>query len=345
MRAWFRPRWMRRSDGGELLERFLVSGIVSVLVIRWALALTGYPKLGGGGLHIAHMLWGGLLMLIALVLLLLFLERRVHRAAAIVAGLGFGTFVDEIGKFITSDNDYFFRPAVAIIYVVFVALFLLTRAVISERAQTSGEALANAMDVLQPGARGRLDRRARALGLSLLRRADQADPLVPALRAWVAQRPAGPATESGLDRLESLGNRLYEAAIADPLFERAVITIMAVDAAVTVTAAVTLLVLLGTGAGSITATVSGVAQTLSAVVGALLVLRGLPELRRSRFAAYRWFRRGVVVWILVTQLFVFYHSQLAGVAGLGLHVLTYAVLTYMLSHELAHEAAQSPVGA
>jgi hypothetical protein len=142
-----------------------------------------------------------------------------------------------------------------------------------------------------------------------------------------------------------VGNRLYEAAIADPLFERAVITIMAVDAAVTVTSAVTLLVLVGTGAGSITATVSGVGQTLSAVVGALLVLRGLLELRHSRFAAYRWFRRGVVVWILVTQLFVFYSSQLAGVAGLGLHVLTYAVLTYMLSHELAHEGAQSPVGA
>ncbi|MDP9249930.1 MAG: hypothetical protein M3O78_00985 [Chloroflexota bacterium] len=72
------------------------------------------------------------------------------------------------------------------------------------------------------------------------------------------------------------------------------------------------------------------------------MLRGLPELRRSRFAAYRWFRRGVVVWILVTQLFVFYHSQLAGVAGLGLHVLTYAVLTYMVSRELALEGAPSP---
>jgi hypothetical protein len=161
----------------------------------------------------------------------------------------------------------------------------------------------------------------------------------------VARRPAGAATESGLDRLQSLGNRLYEAAIADPLFERAAITVMTVDAAATVTGALVLLVLLGTGAASITATVSGVAQTTSAVVGALLVLRGVPELRRSRFDAYRWFRRGAVVWILVTQVFVFYHSQLAGVAGLGLHVLVYAVLTYMLSHELAHQAAQSPVGA
>lgn len=342
MWARFRPPWMRRSDGGELLERFLVSGIVSVLVIRWALALTGYPKLGGGGLHIAHMLWGGLLMLIALVLLLLFLERRVHRAAAIVAGLGFGTFVDEVGKFITADNNYFFRPAVAIIYVVFVALFLLTRAVMSERALTPGEALANAMDVLEPGARGPLADRTRALGRLLLGRADPTDPLVPALRAWMAQRPAPHVTKTGLDRLEALGSRLYAAAIANPLFERALIATMAVDAAAAVIGAFTLVLPLGGGAGSSPATVSGVGRTVSAVVGALLVLRGVPELRRSRAAAYRWFRRGVVVWILVTQVFVFYASQLAGVTGLGLHVLTYAVLTYMLSHELAHEGGQSP---
>jgi hypothetical protein len=212
----------------------------------------------------------------------------------------------------------------------------------SERALTSGEALANAMDVLEPGARGALDNRARALGLSLLARADPADPLVPALRAWVAHRPAGHVTETALDRLEALGTRLYASAIANPLFERAFIAIMAVYAAAAVTGALTLVVPLGSGAGSSAATVSGVGHTVSAVAGALLVLRGVPELRRSRVAAYRWFRRGVLVWILVTQVFVFYVSQLAGVAGLGLHVLTYAVLTYMLSHERAHEGAPSP---
>ncbi len=38
------------------------------------------PELGGHGLHIAHLLWGGF-------------------------------FIDELGKFITQDNDYFFKPA------------------------------------------------------------------------------------------------------------------------------------------------------------------------------------------------------------------------------------------
>ena len=125
MWARFRPPWMRRSDGGELLERFLVSGIVSVLVIRWALALTGYPKLGGGGLHIAHMLWGGLLMLTAITLSLAFLGARVQRLSALLGGVGFGVFIDELGKFLTRDNNYFFRPTVGLIYAIFIILYLL----------------------------------------------------------------------------------------------------------------------------------------------------------------------------------------------------------------------------
>src|SRR5215469_8925345 len=111
-----------------LYETFLVSAVVSLLLIRAALALSGFPQVGGGGLHIAHMLWGGLLMLLSLRLLLGFIGRAVQFTAAIVSGIGFGTFIDEVGKFVTSDNNYFFRPAVALIYVVFVLLSLSARA-------------------------------------------------------------------------------------------------------------------------------------------------------------------------------------------------------------------------
>ena len=38
---------------------------MAVLVTRLYLTLTGFPKVGGGGLHLAHLLWGGLLMLAA----------------------------------------------------------------------------------------------------------------------------------------------------------------------------------------------------------------------------------------------------------------------------------------
>ena len=39
-------------------ELFLFAGIATVLITRAYLAATGYPQIGGGALHIAHVLWG-----------------------------------------------------------------------------------------------------------------------------------------------------------------------------------------------------------------------------------------------------------------------------------------------
>ena len=55
-----------------------MSGVTTILVIRTQLWLTNYPQLGGHGLHIAHLLWGGLFMLVAIGLLLTFLGRRIR---------------------------------------------------------------------------------------------------------------------------------------------------------------------------------------------------------------------------------------------------------------------------
>ncbi len=96
---------VRDVDAGDYLEAFFVAAVGTVLGIRAFLELAGYPQLGGGGLHVAHLLWGGLLMLVALVLLLGFVGKRAEWAAAVVGGAGFGAFVDELGKFITADND------------------------------------------------------------------------------------------------------------------------------------------------------------------------------------------------------------------------------------------------
>src|SRR5438477_10875826 len=159
--------WARNVDLQLLFDAFLVSAVASILINRFSLFLLGYPQVGGRGLHIAHLLWGGLLLLIAFLCELLFLGRRRKMPIAVLGGIGFGLFIDELGKFITSDNNYFFRPTAAVVYVIFVLLFLTVRAVQRRRRLSSREYLANAIDILKDAALRDVDagevRRASAL--------------------------------------------------------------------------------------------------------------------------------------------------------------------------------------
>ncbi len=97
----------------------------SVVATRLYLEMTGYPQIGNDTFHFAHALWGGLLQLIAALLLLTFVNRWIVSLSAIFAGVGIGLFVDEVGKFITQRNDYFFPLAAPIIYVVFLLTLLV----------------------------------------------------------------------------------------------------------------------------------------------------------------------------------------------------------------------------
>ena len=46
--------------------------------------------------------------MIALVINLGYINKSANYLVAVIGGLGFGAFIDELGKFITGDNDYFF---------------------------------------------------------------------------------------------------------------------------------------------------------------------------------------------------------------------------------------------
>lgn len=103
----------------------LISFAVSVSLTRLLLYLTGYPQLGNSQLHIAHVLWGGLILFVAVLLTILFANRVVRVWSAILSGIGVGLFIDEVGKFITQSNDYFFPSAAPIIYGVFLLTLLV----------------------------------------------------------------------------------------------------------------------------------------------------------------------------------------------------------------------------
>ena len=71
---------VRNVRTGEHLTTFVVSGVSTVLITRLILGLSGYPQIGGKGLHIAHVLPGGLLMLVAIFLLLAYVGPVVRPA-------------------------------------------------------------------------------------------------------------------------------------------------------------------------------------------------------------------------------------------------------------------------
>jgi hypothetical protein len=108
-------------------------------------------------LHIAHALWGGLLLIIAAILPLILINDWALLLSAIFSGLGVGLFIDEVGKFITQKNDYFFPPAAPVVYGFFMILVLVLLVVRRTRRDQPRNELYRALDALHEVIEGDLD--------------------------------------------------------------------------------------------------------------------------------------------------------------------------------------------
>jgi uncharacterized membrane protein YwzB len=120
------PFLMVSDRSSQLMVIVLVSCALTVALTRLFLVLTGYPQIGNSTFHLAHALWGGLALFLAAIMALVVHNRGAVVIIALLTGVGFGLFVDEVGKFITQKNDYFFPLAAPIVYACLLLILLLT---------------------------------------------------------------------------------------------------------------------------------------------------------------------------------------------------------------------------
>lgn len=107
-----------RSKSERYFLNIILASTLTIIVTRNFLLLTGYFSLGTGNLHIAHVLYGGLFLFVGATMLLMSKGESIRVLSSYIIGIGWGLFIDEIGKFITRDNDYLFKPAFPIIYII-----------------------------------------------------------------------------------------------------------------------------------------------------------------------------------------------------------------------------------
>src|SRR4051812_9666476 len=333
------PRMARDIDGGRWLESFLVSAVVSILGIRFYLEATGYPQIGGHGLHIPHMLWGGLFMGVAIVVLLAFVGKRIQQFGAVVGGIGFGAFIDELGKFITSDNNYFYEPTFALIYVIFILMFLAFRAIERQQTMSNSEYLVNAIALLQEAVLDRVHPEQKDRALLLIQRSAANDPFTRAVREALRNIAAvQPPPPNAAQRCALWVRERYEDLICWHWFRRVIVGLACIEACGTLVTGVALAVGGHAAMEEWSPTFWDWGLLITATASSTLMLIGVVRLRVGRLAAYVWFRRAVLLSIFLVQFFSFYVDQLGAIVGLTFDLVFLAAVSYLIGGERARQA-------
>ncbi len=341
------PYRIRDMHASALTEIWLVSAVVTILLIRIYLELTGYPQVGGDSLHIAHMLWGGLGMVIGFGMLIIFAHPVWKPFAALVGGAGFGAFIDELGKFITKDNDYFYQPTIALIYAIFVVFFLIARYFESKREPTTADHLFHAVEGLQWASIGKLDEHRKEHALSHLDAIEESSGFAGRIREMLESATVAEHAEQS--RILESRDRLlagYWRLVSHHWLERVVIGLFILKG-------VEVLGSIAVGVATRSFTVdnglsfSEWGATIAAAAGGLLAFWGVIRLmRRARVAALHAFALSILVSLLFGQFFAFASDQLLAFGNLVVSLLILGVLRIALAAEADlkhHEGDDSSV--
>lgn len=325
---WKKSLFIRNIQSDSYQENFLISAVISVFIIRIFLAVTDYPIIGAGNVHIAHMLWGGFFMVAALITLFSFLSQRAAAVASVLGGIGFGAFIDELGKFITADNNYFFQPTIALIYIIFVFIFLITRFIPRHHEFSQREYLVNAIEMIKESAIDDFDEDERRRAEEYLRKCDQRNEMVKALRKMLENIDVAPSPRAGyFTRLRRKLRKLYYRVAESDRILTAITAYLAASTAWTFFNSV----LYFTQRAYMH--YSDLGQLYSSMLAGAFVLIGLFALKFSRYEGYRYFRISMLITILLTEFFSLMNPVWYEIFILGTNVFVLLVINYAMIRE------------
>jgi len=265
-------------------------------------------------------------------------DRYSTSLAAVLGGFGFGTFIDEIGKFVTSNNNYFFQPSVALIYVTFVVIYVSFQSINGHRILTQQERLVNVLEITKDAVVDDLDVLERKSALDLLDKCDQNDPLVKALRDMLLAIESVPVPKPGLyTKSKDLARRIYCRIIAEKWFSTAIVAFFVVHSLFSLFEGMVLLLIKGLEAlmqmELVHLSPAEWFSIASPALASVFVILGIMRIQSSRKEAYQRFKSAILVQIFLVQTLAFYKDQFSALLGLAINILVLSVLRYMISQE------------
>ncbi len=328
MRIFPKNIFIQNIDSFLLRENFLISSLGTILIIRFFLKLTNYPQIGSSTFHIAHLLWGGFFMLVSFLLIFSFLSRGAMSLSSVVAGVGFGAFIDELGKFITRDNNYFFQPTIAIIYIIFISLYITSRFLSQRKNISKQEYLINAIDMIKEFALNDLDSFEKKKAMEYLLKSDQEDPLVKILKSFLGNAQTIKVSDRSLwsEGRHYVSEKYYQ-------FTRSKVVRKLLIFMLILQLVVSLSLVSREFTNLQEMSIINYGIILSTITSGIFVILGVILFTANKHTSYLFFKVSILISIFITQPFLFYQEQLSAIVGLLVNLLLLAVVDYALNRE------------
>lgn len=341
-----KPAFVRRVDGDQYLFNILITAIATVLLTRLYLDLAGYPTIGGDFLHLAHVLWGGVFMILAAILAVSFHGKITRVWSSILAGIGFGLFIDEVGKFITHDNNYFFEPAIVIMYLCFIGIFLIYNWTKNKKVTSPKGLLYNALELLEEVIekdfqKHEKERMIHDLNQVIKSKEEPYSSIAKKIKAMIKPMKTLEKKQNKWEKIWDRAKNLHKYFGRRPVFAGMTILLAINGIASIINGIVTIFsvflrredLLQQIGVENLnnpTVYALGI-SLLSALISAFLVIKGIYWLlKKQRMRALHLFRVGLLIRILVTHLFTFYYEQFGATLSVSLDILFYFAVEFLL---------------